>query len=399
MIDRLNHMTHIPPPAPPPMPPSFNPTSISLDIRSEAELAAVNNFLLTLGRDVSNGFDVPGYGAGAPLDYTPGPSPDDYFTAASLHSLGLTGMPGLPDYAPLTPAYSTHASAQSYAPTTRPMPHSYPAMDDMSTYAPGIRTGASQMRHPHYAGANAALMSSGGGSPHSMQSTHPSPTSDGSYYGGLAMDTQQALAHPRGHRAPAPAVHLAPQQYAASAYRHHARLQTSRASQRPPSPPPEPVEPALKPSQERGLPMRLSSLTNDGPSLPAYPGLRDPALTLPPLGSSSSTRLPSIRSMVAGERPMAPPRRASFTQRTQHARLIRDLLVHINTEFRRRAYDDDADSDEEDGDASDPPTSSSGTASPSEREWTLSPRSQYEEVEHSPRRPYASLRDIEMAAA
>ena len=33
---------------------TFNPRSVSLDIRTPEELAAVNEFLLTLGRDVSS---------------------------------------------------------------------------------------------------------------------------------------------------------------------------------------------------------------------------------------------------------------------------------------------------------------------------------------------------------
>ncbi|KAF9477510.1 hypothetical protein BDN70DRAFT_994884 [Pholiota conissans] len=70
---------------------NFNPRSVSLDIRTPEELAAVNDFLITLGRDVS---------AIAPR-HTPVPqstfnSPESYFDPANLSQLGLTGMPGIP---------------------------------------------------------------------------------------------------------------------------------------------------------------------------------------------------------------------------------------------------------------------------------------------------------------
>ncbi|EDR10413.1 uncharacterized protein LACBIDRAFT_317311 [Laccaria bicolor S238N-H82] len=66
---------------------SFNPRSTSLEIRTPEELAAVNEFLLTLGRDVSDGRHQP----------VPSPNlPTDAFDAANLSQFGLAGMPGLP---------------------------------------------------------------------------------------------------------------------------------------------------------------------------------------------------------------------------------------------------------------------------------------------------------------
>ena len=100
---------------------SFNPRSVSFDIRSPEELQAVNEFLITLGRDVSNAPNAPGSGnpgassSSAPRQPAPsgghsgqGPmhSPhaqqedysqvQSYFDAASLGQLGLAGMPGIP---------------------------------------------------------------------------------------------------------------------------------------------------------------------------------------------------------------------------------------------------------------------------------------------------------------
>ncbi|KAI6136456.1 hypothetical protein F5141DRAFT_1208807 [Pisolithus sp. B1] len=70
---------------------SFNPRSISLDIRTPEELAAVNEFLLALGRDVT-GVSNRGQ-AHLPSDRL---SPPSYFDSDGLNQLGLAGMPGLP---------------------------------------------------------------------------------------------------------------------------------------------------------------------------------------------------------------------------------------------------------------------------------------------------------------
>ncbi|KAH8099334.1 hypothetical protein BXZ70DRAFT_1009148 [Cristinia sonorae] len=94
---------------------SFNPRSVSFDIRSPEELQAVNEFLITLGRDVSS---APNHGSGNPNSGSgsrQGPSSSgqgsihpqqqhqedysqvqNYFDAASLSQLGLGGMPGVP---------------------------------------------------------------------------------------------------------------------------------------------------------------------------------------------------------------------------------------------------------------------------------------------------------------
>lgn len=64
----------------------FNPRSVSVDIRTPEELAAVNQFLVALGRDVS--------GSGrSQANFSP---TDNYFDPSNLSQLGLTGMPGMP---------------------------------------------------------------------------------------------------------------------------------------------------------------------------------------------------------------------------------------------------------------------------------------------------------------
>lgn len=119
MVERLNSLAHsqslsnatgrrvtVGPPN------NFNPRSISFDIRSPEELAAVNEFLITLGRDVSN---APGANrhahpshpshASHPVSHSHSSSLSaqndynaaaSYFDPADLTSLGLAGMPGVP---------------------------------------------------------------------------------------------------------------------------------------------------------------------------------------------------------------------------------------------------------------------------------------------------------------
>ncbi|KAI6007151.1 hypothetical protein EDD15DRAFT_2395258 [Pisolithus albus] len=97
---------------------AFNPRSISLDIRTPEELAAVNEFLLALGRDVT-GISNRGQ-AHLPSDRL---SPSSYFESDGLNQLGLAGMPGLP-----TPTGSfgqDHGYTQT--PSQYNMSNSYPS--------------------------------------------------------------------------------------------------------------------------------------------------------------------------------------------------------------------------------------------------------------------------------
>ncbi|KAI6008372.1 hypothetical protein F5J12DRAFT_828314 [Pisolithus orientalis] len=98
---------------------SFNPRSISLDIRTPDELAAVNEFLVALGRDVTG---VSHRGQAHPL-VPERLSPSSYFDPDGLNQLGLAGMPGLP-----TPMGS-FGQDQGYTQTSTPysMSSSYPS--------------------------------------------------------------------------------------------------------------------------------------------------------------------------------------------------------------------------------------------------------------------------------
>ncbi|KAF5388607.1 hypothetical protein D9757_004601 [Collybiopsis confluens] len=118
MAERLNTLTYGHPQANP----SFNPRSVSLDIRTPEELAAVNEFLVTLGRDVSSSISSSRPGHHSVHASSAGFSSESYFDPVALSQLGLTGMPGLPtpdDFAPAPSVYAgnsptnTHLSQRS----------------------------------------------------------------------------------------------------------------------------------------------------------------------------------------------------------------------------------------------------------------------------------------------
>lgn len=132
--------------------PSFNPRSVSFDVRTPQELAAVNEFLLTLGRDVAGSNSQ--RRSHQPAQHHSSSDDFSYFDAASLSQLGLAGMPGMPasgaSYAdpglpsgpganPYLQAYhhpqslgrSSHASVQPSQFTSL-----YPSVPDSLTYSP-----------------------------------------------------------------------------------------------------------------------------------------------------------------------------------------------------------------------------------------------------------------------
>ncbi|KAI0684747.1 hypothetical protein BC835DRAFT_1292265 [Cytidiella melzeri] len=114
----LSHST-IQHPQAPPHGQRFPPRSVSFDIRSPEELAAVNEFLITLGRDIT-GNAVPR----TAQDY-----PQSYFDAASLSQLGLAGMPGVPSVNAPGSGASYHGDSGVYASPPsmmNQMPNGYP---------------------------------------------------------------------------------------------------------------------------------------------------------------------------------------------------------------------------------------------------------------------------------
>nr|GAT48438.1 predicted protein [Mycena chlorophos] len=363
MAERMNYMSYSLHNA------GFNPRSVSLDIRTPEELAAVNDFLITLGRDSekdrSNGGSS-GFSGG-----------DSFFDAISLSQLGLANMPGIPGagHGVYPPHFAAppYASGRSAHPSVQPSLYGsvYPHLDEHPAgyhgEYPGRRNGHKYAPYPpHY--------------PH-----HPSPPQDvGSPHSASSHSTPPHITLPppdvpsfdflRPPRGPAAVPQLSPAEFMTQ--KRQAMIPLGSAG------PAEPMEPKLSSVPHRGPPAKLTptptlpapeSLSKSGGSL--YPLLTkgDAQYDLPPLkhryrspspSSRSSTPsntsahgspapkaaevtvLPSLRTIAAAATAARSEEEAEVAQemgriqlneddRRRHAQLIRDLLVAINEEFRR----------------------------------------------------------------
>ncbi|KIM47803.1 hypothetical protein M413DRAFT_209936 [Hebeloma cylindrosporum] len=359
---------------------NFNPRSVSVDIRTPEELAAVNEFLITLGRDVS------GRPQSSSSPHSNSFPSDPYFDPANLSQLGLTGMPGLPgsnsnfseysQYSSSGPNYhpsrSNHSSVQPnqfntmYSAMNEPpmgyndyngrrQPSKYPASN-------------SSFSNQHYHHPTPPLES---GSPHSTVSTPVTTTPPQ-----VPMSMPDNFDYLRPSRGAPTVAHLAPPEYIGKSMRPMIPLKSLPSAG--PSHLPEhplPVEPKLPLALHRKAASSTTPLSKPG-SL--YPSLvtGDIQFKLPPLNkmyrspsppspsresspSSSAhsspraqpTTLPGISSIAGG--PLSPDSEAlthnigrieidrtrdSIPQdeRKRHAELILNLLVTINNDFKNR---------------------------------------------------------------
>ncbi|KAJ7193381.1 transcription factor PacC [Mycena pura] len=376
-LERLNHMSF-----PSHHGSGFNPRSVSLDIRTPEELAAVNDFLITLGRDVSDG-PRPNSGSGF--------SPESYFDPVSLSQLGLAGMPGMPtsvqhnnhSYPQTSPQnYSSvpYSSARSH-PSVQPAHYSamYPSIDEHPMYhgefprrSAGNKYASS---YPVHYGHHPSPPHDGG-SPHSASSHSTPPQMP------LPPPDAAAFDYLRPVRAAPPVAQLAPADYMDKSMQRIILLKSAPPDESKPatvprrSPSAEPT-PAPSPALARAVAISAcrSSLTQ---SESLYPLLTkgDKEFELPPLKhryrspspltvSRASTPTNSVRgsppppavaTVLPPLRTIAPTlpagatddadvaleleriqleRRTEADERRRHARLIRDLLVSINSDFRR----------------------------------------------------------------
>lgn len=367
---------------------NFNPRSVSLDIRSPEELAAVNQFLLTLGRDVAS-------------VHEPRPSPNSqayshYFDNDQLGQLGLIGMPGIPASSHSQNTYSTPGSQHS---SQTPLYASGASLRAGQQLASGVSYNGSMYPHMHDVtnqGFPSALSTerrvSNGTSgltlapptppPFQVGYQQPSPvahmhltppldsSSPQSSLSSPSSSSPPHVAHTdanviyrRNPRGMVPPAALAPVDYTTKAMRTIVPLKSI------PTRTPSPVD------SEHGSsplsPMGLSSLALPPPSShlgrPLYPLLTfgGDDLKLPPLQEhcprlsppSSPARdrvttpvLPSLREVAASAGTATPPsgieerlsRRLdglklngrSNDDRARHAALVRDLLVTINERYR-----------------------------------------------------------------
>ncbi|KAL0057350.1 hypothetical protein AAF712_016016, partial [Marasmius tenuissimus] len=117
-----------------------NPRSVSLDIRTPEELAVVNKFLVTLGRDVTG--TVPNH------HHPPAPTANaapEYFDPVSLNQMGLAGMPGIPSDADFAVAAGAYNPVAPYAHTRHSHSHSH------SSYSPMYPPSAYSNKYPYAA--------------------------------------------------------------------------------------------------------------------------------------------------------------------------------------------------------------------------------------------------------
>lgn len=366
---------------------SFNPRSVSLDIRSPEELAAVNHFLLTLGRDVVS----------APESrISSNTQAYNYFDYEQLSHLGLTGMPGMPtpgatghssntytnsggQHSSQTAFYTNNSSMRAGQPLTSTASYGglYPSVQDLAN--PGLLSATSierRMSNDSSNGGGIALppptsspyASAGYQQPSPISHLRPTPPLDSSSpHSSLSSPSNStpphlgqkdsAMVYDRNSRRVAPPAVLASADYTSKSMRSIVPLKTVpvRCSS------PDDTEPSssLQSSPTPALP--TSSLL-----APLYPHIKsgDDDLKLPPLQSlypslsppSSPARehagpvLPSLREVAASAGTSAAAsgmeerlsRRLdgmklssrSNDDRERHAALIRDLLVTINERYR-----------------------------------------------------------------
>ncbi|RPD65145.1 hypothetical protein L227DRAFT_571576 [Lentinus tigrinus ALCF2SS1-6] len=349
-----------PPPGNPPPTHSFPPRSVSFDIRTPEELAAVNEFLITLGRDVS--------GAGAHLarhqhsQSVPHASVDEaaFFDPANLAQLGLAGMPGVPSapgpgsgagyhgesgYVPLN-EFSHHGTQYPSRASQQPIQSVqfglYPSVQDITGAAAPLPYTANRVRAQRASATDERLLSlnhspqfpeqnyhvqgyshyltppldlgsaaNPGASPlssHSGMSTPPSATPPHIPLT-VAPESAAAFDFVRSGRAPPPVVQLASVDYSTKSMRQVVPLKSagppaSLASR------PEPMEPKLgRGAPHIGLPARLTasaassvaSSASAGKSNPLYPLLTsgDEQFKLPPLSARFRSPSPAISSSTS----------------------------------------------------------------------------------------------------
>lgn len=427
MAERLNNLAHAQSLSSttmhhPSMPPlhNFNPRSVSFDIRSPEELAAVNDFLITLGRDVTSTSASRNVHDGA--DYVSSPS---YFDNTGLAQLGLAGMPGVPSVPGSGASYHGEAGYGSAASLANHLPNPYPSrashqsVQSIAQYNNGGMYPSVSAMSNEFAAASSfvpqrRLSLSPGRDFYQPTPTHfLSPTHDPTA-GASPLSSHSSLSTPPNATPPhlseslasfdfmrhrsglPPAVQLAPVDFSDRTMRTIVPLRAAGARDATTRTPPEPIQPRWNSNgPARGPPAKLtSSLSTSSTSStssssssadPLYPLLTsgDAQFKLAPLKQHRSPSPPaSISSPLSRASTISPPpqdddedsRSRSTTpspptlpplralsrytedrlarevgrialsrkeiaptqQRSDHARLIRDMLITINTEYRRR---------------------------------------------------------------
>ncbi|KAG2154624.1 hypothetical protein DEU56DRAFT_769456 [Suillus clintonianus] len=396
----------------------FNPRSVSFDVRTPEELAAVNEFLVTLGRDVTANNR-------ASQDLSGRFSPTSYFDTDSLSQLGLTGMPGLLGPGTAYAHDATYAQpAHQYATAAYPSPpslgrSSHPSVQQApyNPVYPPMHASTPSSYSDHYTSSHQSRISApaphdyGLNTPSSAYGYHSTSTPQGHFHPTPPLDPtsphsssstpsnatpphhssiQESFAEfssLRGPRGAPPPVQMAAPEYHHKAMRTMIPLKTAAANA------PEPVAPTLPTTTHRGsINALLSAPSSSVPSssklypllLPEDSDLKLPSLKpdagpfrLPPIKDmcrapsphtsrssdtsrgttpssarsspeSTHTTIPSLRSITGTSESDELVRKVGKIQldhltkevtpedRRKHAELIRNLLVKINEDYRKR---------------------------------------------------------------
>ncbi|KAG0704399.1 hypothetical protein DFH29DRAFT_912190 [Suillus ampliporus] len=403
----------------------FNPRSVSFDVRTPEELAAVNEFLVTLGRDVTASNNR------GSQDLSGRFSPTSYFDADSLSQLGLTGMPGLlgpgtayaHDAAYSQAAHPSHQYASAYPSPPSLGRSSHPSVQHNQynpVYSPmhaPAPSGYSEHYTPSHRVSAPASHDFTLNTPSSAYSYHSTSTPQGHFHPTPPLDPtsphsssstpsnatpphhssiQESFAEfnsLRGPRGAPPPVQMAAPEY------HHKAMRTMIPLKTAPGNAPEPVAPKPTTITHLGSIKSLLSSSPPPPSsvasssklypllLPEDSDLKLPSLKpdagpfrLPPLKdmyrspspvtqsvsrspdtsrgtTPSSTRsspvsthtvIPSLRSITETSESDELVKKVGKIQldhmtkevtpedRRKHAELIRNLLVKINKDYRKR---------------------------------------------------------------
>lgn len=382
--------------------PTFNPRSVSFDIRTPEELAAVNEFLITLGREVTTTTRVHPLPPRRPAHEFDSHPSHSYFNAAGLNELGLTGMPGIMNSAPGSGASFTDAAMYSTSATGF---SPYPSRSThQSVSVPGINFAAPQPTSlfPDMPTAGFPELDGRRDNPFISALSTPSPMSDAKlespppflarafdYNSPEVLSPHSAMSTPpggldfdflRAPRGPPPIAQINPLD------NHHRTLRTRVPLKSVPADHPKPREPSpsksLKPapsadraSDSNSLYHLLTSGSKECTLAPLHLQREDRSPS--PSGSSSrsgsstpepqhhGTVLPSLKSVTSGisterlvrsvrdieidsqtdeedeirsasDGEMADEPEVKEEQRQEHARLIKDLLIFINSEYKKK---------------------------------------------------------------
>lgn len=372
----------------------FNPRSVSFDIHTPEELAAVNEFLITLGRDVTTtarAHPLPSRHSAREFDDHPSHS---YFNAAGLSELGLTGMPGIMNSAAGSGAsfsdaamYST-SSASGFPPYPSRSAHQSVSVPGVDFAAPRPTSLFPDMSIPFFSelttGRDSNSFASAVSTPSSMSDTKlesPPPFRNRpiGYQSPEMLSPHSAMSTPptgvdydfiRTSRGPPPVAQITPLDYHPRTMRPVLKTVPPDHKGRTPSTTSKP----LKPVPSRGSSDKSDSLhhllTSGSEECTLAPlNLRErpssPSTSSSCSGSSTpepqhhGTVLPSLKSVTTGisaERLASSVRDIEIEseedeigstsaedvtdveeeQRQEHARLIKDMLVYINSEYKKR---------------------------------------------------------------